>query len=409
MSSSRTVTASGLVALLVAMSVIALISISGVPPVRLSSTQPSGIPQLSTVTSVTTSPTGEASFGVTSLTSVASTTSSQGLAAVGQGVLSVLLTDPPRVPYGVSAVYIYYIGLAAHDGKGWLPIQEAGGIELIGTVNSALTLSSATVPAGTYDSIRFEVTSAVVTYQGVNYTAIVQGGKLAVRIVGGAVVSASQAAAALIDIQPTVINVGTPVSPQFVLWAQAQAFQVPPTQAAGAVETEGHRLSLSGAGWWDQDRTMASISLTMSDVSLSANSLSFNVKDSGSSGTYLKLVVVSASSFTPGAAGEGSVPVAITSSAVFVVLENGTLVQFLPLLHAAMPLNRGESQGSVFDALLLAGYNLTAGASASFSYSGTIELSFGLLSQPQGITSGTTYWVTVIGDDAVATTAVTAS
>jgi hypothetical protein len=304
---------------------------------------------------------------------------------------------------------MYYIALAVHGESGWTTIKQAGAIELLGTVGQALTLSSASIPAGTYDSIRFQVASAQVTYQGSNHSAIVQGGQLTVRIIGDAVVSGSQAAAALIDIQPTVINVGTSSSPQFVLWAEARAFQVPSDQASGGVETEGHRFSLKGNGWWDNDQALASVSLQLSGVSLSANSLSLNVMDGGSSGTWLKLVVVSSTDFTAGASNGDSVPADITSSAVFVALDNGTLVQFLPLLHTSMPFIRGENQESVFDALLSAGYNLTAGSSVHFSYSGSIELSFGVFSQAQSITSGTTYWVTVIGDNAVATTSVTAS
>jgi len=409
-SSSRTVALSGLVALLIALSAVALISLSGVPPARLGKTAQGGVSQQGATTATTGPASGTLSQGTTTTSSSGtSTASSQGQASGGQGVLSILLTDPPRVPQGVTAVYVYYIGLAVHGENGWTTIKQAGAIELLGTVGQALTLSSGSIPAGTYDSIRFEVASAQVTYQGTNHSAIIQGGQLTVRIVGDAMVSGSQAAAALIDIQPTVINVGTSSSPQFVLWAEARAFQVPSDQAAGGVETEGHSFSLKGNVWWDTDQAMASASLQLSGVSLSSNSLSLDVKDVGSSGTWLKLVVVSSSDFAPGTESADSVPAAITSSAVFVVLNNGTLVQFLPLLHASMPFIRGEDQGSVFDALLHAGYNLTAGASVHFSYSGSIELSFGLSSLPQGITSGTTYWITVIGDNTVATTSATAT
>ena len=102
-------------------------------------------------------------------------------------------------------------------------------------------------------------------------------------IIGGAKVSNTQAAAALIDIQPTVINVGTSSSPQFVLWAEARAFQVPSDQAGGGVETEGHMFNLKGNGWWDNDETMAKASLQLSQVSLSSNSLSLTAADTGSS------------------------------------------------------------------------------------------------------------------------------
>ena len=374
------------------MSVIALIAFSGAPLVRLSSTSSSafqgGVGSTTSTTSAATGPSGSTSQG--------------------QGVLSVLLTDPPRVPAGVTAIYVFYSDLSVHGPEGWTTLKTAGAIEVMGTVNVGQTLASANLPVGSYDSIRFDVASALVTYDGLNYTAFVQGGQLSVRIEGGSLVSASQPAAAIIDIQPTVVNVGGGSSPKFVLWAEAQAFPVPPSQVEATFGEEGHRLNLAGAGWWDDDRVRANATLQLSSVSLSANSFGLTVADVGSSGTHLKMVVVSASSLPAGMGGEVSVPAEVTGSAVFVVLANGSLVQFLPILHASMPDVRGEQQSSVFEALLQAGYNLSAGASASLSYTGTISLSFGLFGPPGGVTAGTTYWVTVIGDNTAASAQVTA-
>ena len=410
MSAIRTVAASGLLALLLALSVVALISLSGVPPVRLSSTSSTtsqGVAVETTSAGAQTAPTTVSTSEETS--TFASMTSSQGQASGNQGVLSVLITDPPRVPTGVTAIYVYYIGLAVHDARGWTTIMVAGDVELMGTVDMAQTLASTSIPTGSYDAVRFDLTSALVTYEGVNYTAIVQGGKLTIQMAGDAVVSSSQPAAALVDVQSTIVNVGSRSSPQFVLWADARAFPVPSAQVSQEVETEGHRLSLSGVGWWENDRMITNATLRLSGVSLSTNDLRLTVSNVGSSGTWLKMVVVTPANSSVGMAGEYSIPSVVTGSAVFVVLGNGTLVQFLPLLHVSMPMLSGESQASVLDALSMAGYNLTAGASLHLSYSGSIELSFGLVVLPRGITSGTSYWVTVIGDNAVTSNLVTAT
>jgi hypothetical protein len=320
-----------------------------------------------------------------------------------------LITDPPHVPTGVTAIYAYYIGLAAHGGQGWTTMAVAGEIELLGTVNVAQTLASANLPAGSYDQVSLELTSAFVTYEGVNYTAIVQGGHLTIKILGDTVVSASQPAAALIDIQPVVVNVGSESSPQFVLWAEARAFPVPSTQVSATTGTEGYRFSLRGLDWWDNDENTANTALAISGVSLSATSLILTVGDTGTSSTWLKLVVVSVANPTLGITGADSVPSAITGTAVFVILNNRTLIQFMPILHISMPMAGGESQTSVLDALRMAGYNLTAGSSVHLSYSGSIELSFGVFTQANGINSGSTYWVTVIGDNTISSTEVTAS
>ena len=407
--------ASGLVGLIVALSLVALIALSGVPPMRqlttsgaISQGATSQAGSVETTSSSTSSvqtgaPTGETGSTVTT------TTSSQGVASGGQGVLSVLVTDPPHVPSGVTAIYAYYIGLAVHSAQGWTTVAVAGEIELLGTVNVAQTLASANLPSGRYDQVSLELTSALVTYEGVNYTAIVQGGHLTIRIQGDTIVSSSQPAAALIDVQPIVMNVGTGSNPQFVLWAEARAFPIPSAQVGEITATEGYRFSLNGLDWWDNDVSMANTVLTFSGVSLSANSLSLNVADTGTSGTWLKMVVVSEANPTLGITGEDSVPSAMVGAAVFVILDNGTLIQFVPILHISMPMGGGESQASVLDALRTAGYNLTAGSSVHLSYSGSIELSFGVFAQPSGINSGQTYWITVVGDNTISSTEVTAT
>jgi hypothetical protein len=276
-------------------------------------------------------------------------------------------------------------------------------------VNVAQTLASANIPAGSYDQVKFDLTSALVTYNGANYTASVEGGHLAIRILGGAIVSSSQSSAALIDIQPMVVNVGSQTSPQFVLWAEARAFPVPQSQITATMRTEGNRFPLRGLSWWLNDENMANATLAVSGVSLSASSLNLTVAGIGTTGTVLKLVVVSEANPPSGMMKEDSVPSAITHTAVFVVLENGTMVQFVPIMHVSMPAMIGENQTSVVDVLRSAGYNLTAEASVSLSYSGSIELSFGVFAQPTGITSGTSYWVTVVGDNAISSTELTAS
>ncbi|HUI23080.1 MAG TPA: DUF4382 domain-containing protein [Nitrososphaerales archaeon] len=409
MSARRKVVASGVLGLLIAISAVTVISLSGVPPVRPLSnsgtTSQGGSPETSstTLTSNTGGSSGQESSAVTT------TGPSQGQASGEQGVISVLVTDPPHVPAGVSAIYAYYIGLAVHRAQGWTTVMVAGEIELMGTVNVAQTLASANIPAGSYDQVKFDLTSALVTYNGANYTASVEGGHLAIRILGGAIVSSSQPSAALIDIQPMVVNVGSQTSPQFVLWAEARAFPVPQSQITATMRTEGNRFPLRGLSWWLNDENMANATLAVSGVSLSASSLNLTVADIGTTGTMLKLVVVSEATQTAGMMEDGSVPSAITGTAVFVVLANGTMAQFVPLLHVSLPMMSGESQTSVLDVLRSPGYNLTAGSSIQLSYSGSIELSFGLFAQPNGITSGNAYRITVVGDNTIASTEVTAT
>ena len=392
---SRSVVTSGLAALLISLSLIALIGLSGTPP-------------LATTSTTSGSPSQEIAKTTTTSGSPTPSTSTTQASSPSQGTLAIMLTDPPRVPAGVTAVYVCYSDLSVHGPMGWSTIKAQGEIEVLGTVNVGETLASSSLPEGSYDRVSFNVASALITYNGANYTAFVQGGQLAAKIAGGALVSAPQPAAAIIDIQPVVVNVGGTISPRFVLWAEAMAFPVPSGQVHPALVVEGYRQSLAGQGWWDDDLRTANASLRLSAVTLSSSSLNLKVADVGTFGTRLKMVVVSATNLQVETTGEGSVPAEVTGTAVLTVLPNGSLVQFRPLLHISMPYISGENQSSVFDALFMAGYNMSAGTAVGLSYSGTIALSFGLLTSSLGITGGTNYWVTVIGDNVVASTQVTA-
>jgi len=127
--------------------------------------------------------------------------SSLSLLTVGSsGILSVLLTDPPTVPEGVSAVYISYSSIAIHasefNNSGWIAFSGRGTIDALKLVNLSETISSGVVPSLTYDLVEFNISSVEVTYVGENYTATVASEKLVVPIIGGVKVSSSNPSAA---------------------------------------------------------------------------------------------------------------------------------------------------------------------------------------------------------------------
>jgi Domain of unknown function (DUF4382) len=154
----------------------------------------------------------------------------------GSGTLQVFMQDPPQVPAGVTDVYINYTGIEVHisnasgSQSGWYPVTTGTqSINLTSIVADSKLLGSTTLPAGTYNLVRFNVTSAVVTYNGVNYTAKVTSGMVQAALTGVSVKSGATSAL-LIDISPTVQ--GT-VSAGFTLVPSANA--MPTTlSAAGA-------------------------------------------------------------------------------------------------------------------------------------------------------------------------------
>ena len=117
----------------------------------------------------------------------------------GSGTLAVLMTDPPTVPDGVTAVYINYSSMEVHFSQagnqtGWTDLQTSGEIDLMSIVNESQTIASANISSGNFNGLRFNVTSAVVTFQGTNYTAdlVYQDHTLYVWIPGGIIVSDGQ-------------------------------------------------------------------------------------------------------------------------------------------------------------------------------------------------------------------------
>ena len=356
-------------------------------------------------------------FSGVSLLPNANTTTNTTTSSRAPGTLSVLLTDPPHVPLGVTKVYIAYSNLAVHvseagNQSGWTLLKSGGSIELLSTVDVSQTISSVKIAAGEYNLLRFNISSAQVTYNGKNYTAFVPRSALIVPIVGGIEVNASKPSATIINIQPTVYNIGSASNPEFMIRHWAKAFPVPSSQVTEEEEHEGHRLSLIGKAWWTDVQERYTSNALITSATLTPTSLSLTVKDTGNQSTKLRLVVVGPLSLTPLMVTEHDrPPTGLFGSAIFIVLPNATLVPIQKYILTAH--QQGVGAEDVVTALASGGYNLTAGASATLGYKGTITLGFNLhIVQPlqggQSIVPGQQYLVSVLGDEALASQVVVA-
>ena len=377
MSTKKSVVLSGVAALVVAASILAIAILSGIPLTQ-------------------------------NLVNTANTTSS----AAPAGTLSVLLTDPPHVPNGVTKVYITYSDLAVHVSEagnqtGWSVLKAGGSIELLSTVNVSRTISSVKVAKGDYNLLRFNISSAQVTYNEKNYTAFVPSSELTIPIIGGIEVNASKPSATIINIEPTVFNIGSTSNPEFIIRHVARAFPVPSSQVSEEMEHEGFKMSLSGKAWWKNLREKFTANAQVSGATLTPSSLGLTVKSTGSQSTKLRLVVVAplAPSFSRGHEG---LPAMLSGSAIFVVYPNGTLAPLQKFILAQY--SPGMERDDFTKALASEGYSLTAGASATLSYQGTITLGFQLqkIAAGQSVVPGQQYLVTVIGDEALASYVVVA-
>src|SRR5579864_8651035 len=113
----------------------------------------------------------------TTNSSVSSTSTSGGSTQrSGSGTLAVLMTDPPTVPDGTTAVYINYSDVQVHvsgagNQSGWTDLQSSGSINLMSIINTTQTIAATNISSGVFNALRFNVTSAVVSFQGKNFTA----------------------------------------------------------------------------------------------------------------------------------------------------------------------------------------------------------------------------------------------
>ena len=310
------------------------------------------------------------------------------------GILSVLLTDPPSVPSGVSAIYVTYSSIAVHaaglNDSGWISFSGTGTIDTLKLVNLSQTITSGVVPSLTYNLIKFNISNVEVDYLGTNYSVNIASSKLVVPIVGGVKVDSSNPAAALVDIQPTVLNLGDQTSPNFTMATGAKALQVPSDEVSDSMKDVGSNYSLQGHSWFQTFKSHHADNLTVSGLSLSSGAFSFSLANQGSDPATISMAIL-----TPTAQGEGSGMMmgSMPNSIFFAVQSDGSL----RLVNG--------TPGQVESFLGSGGYTLAAGASHSFTFTGSITS----LLVKHGVSSGSQYDLILVGLETLGVQTVTAS
>jgi len=329
-------------------------------------------------------------------------TSSEGFNPGSQTSLSLLLTDPPVVPQGVTALYITYNGLAIHvsgfpGDSGWVPLNAQGTIETLRLVNLSQTISTSNVPSGRYDLVLFTISSAEVQFQGATYGVTVGNRSLVVPFVGGLDLNSSAPAGAIVDILPTVLNAGTSADPQFVVVAGARARQVPSNDVSPEVRNVGYEVSLSPKPWF-KGFVANSTAFGIASASLSPNSLTVKFTNGGPTRVSVKMIII-----TQGhTGGRYTSPQSLAVSTVFSVGSRGTL----SLLSGE---NGREDRGGAVDqvesVLEGTGYAIGPNSSATFTFSGQLTSFI----TKQAITSGSVYQLILLNEGVLAVESVTSA
>jgi hypothetical protein len=353
-----------------------------------------------------------------------------------QGQLDVLLTDPPSVPEGVTVVYITYSNVAVHVGgagnqSGWTNANTSGTIDIMQLVNVSTTIAAVKVSSGVYNALRFNITSAEVTYDGKNYTAFVPRAELTVAIPGGIKVSAASTSAAIIDMYPTVVNIGSESTPEFIVSTSASCFGVP----AGAVTKHmgqwGFRMPLNNLTWWTSNTEQYTSAIEITGATLNSSYFSVTVKNTGSKNVNLSTItlmpvgsecaypmVTSTSTWNGHGLSQFTTPVCFSGSASFEILSNSTLrsIWGWTQVNAGPPrFVLGSEPVNVF---ANTGYQLATGQSVTLVFRGSITFGFSFFNQlpmvgspgtSPGVISGDQYDITVMGWQALAQYTVVAS
>jgi hypothetical protein len=328
-----------------------------------------------------------------------------GSQSAGLATLSILLTDPPTVPTGVSAIYVSYDGVEIHEfgadastpNGGWTKINVSGTVDVLSLINVSVTVAQATVSAGTYDMVRLDLSSVVVDFGGQNVSVSSRPDSVVTTIPGNVNLYASTRVSVLIDLQSTVLNVNSAQEPTFIFSASAWSAQVPLSAQSSAYEQVGAKSDLGQNSWWQTYVKTYSANITITTATVSSNFISVTVKNVGNASTVLHIVTVASASYVSSTQPPTKNPQVIAdflSSLVYEVLPNASLVPFetLPLYVTSF----NSSASLPYPPLTASGYLLQPGESVTLTYSG--QVAYNLTAQ----IFRAPYVVTVIGDNAMA-------
>ncbi|MHB1868163.1 MAG: DUF4382 domain-containing protein [Nitrososphaerales archaeon] len=331
-------------------------------------------------------------------TGILNTKSTETLVS-GSGTLAVLLTDPPTVPNGTTAVFITYSGLAIHvadagNKSGWHVLNAQGKIDLMSIINVSQTIASSNIQSGNFNTLAFNITSATVTFNHANYSAymVYQDHTLFIPIHGGISITNGQTTAAVIDLTPTILLLGDPSSPTFAFIPAARGYTIP---AQSVPQHVGQIGSVNNQSWYRNNQPKFEIT----GATLTPTSLSITVANTGNVSLDFKLAAVTSLISLQGGL-KSALPSIASISEFFVIYGNTSMIPITTYSRSALT-----------NAISSGGYTLPPRASVTFKYSSQITIGIvqGTSRQPvQQIVPNLRYLISITSSDKLAQTIVTA-
>jgi hypothetical protein len=105
--------------------------------------------------------------------------------------VQISIRDPPQQSYdpSIQAIYVTFTSIDIHTANaasdsGWHTITTGATVNLFTVLNASKVLGKASLPAGKYTELRFNVSKVIVTLSGVNVTYTIPSGSLKIPITG---------------------------------------------------------------------------------------------------------------------------------------------------------------------------------------------------------------------------------
>ncbi len=224
-------------------------------------------------------------------------TPSGSVLSPGTSTLPILLTDPPQVPNGTSALTLYYSSIALHsadhaNSTGFTQLNTSGSVNLMTLVNQSQVLALANVNSSArFDMVVIDVTKATITIENKTYNVTVPSGRIFIKLNEN--LNASSSGGALIDFTPAIIQIYGNNNSTFVLVPSAVAVAL----RKGEIGSHLHLGETQGLSSKEEDsisHARAQMAITGESIAVSGNteSISVTVKNDGNTTVDIKHVMV---------------------------------------------------------------------------------------------------------------------